>query len=135
MKSLLPRLIFCAGLLLTLTTPVVAETSSKQYATSTVPTDAPTHEADREIHRSTEYQTAYAQGQQEAQVNIAMGKPSIYTVGKPGGSTVDEQTGLPLVAIAGCVVDDSIMGRKDGYNAQIAEWATKQSNTEDVNEL
>lgn len=124
MKPLWRNIVFCTGLLLFVTTPVLGETSSKQRATSTVATNAPTKGTLRDIHRSTEYQSAYAQGQREAQENIAKGKPSIYTVGKPGGSVVDQQTGFPLVAIAGCVVDDSIIGRRDGYNDRMKEWVT-----------
>ncbi len=127
MKSLWRSVIFSAGILLAVTTPVLGEISSKQRATATMSTDATPNENIAETNRSTEYQIGYAQGRREAQENIAQGKPSIYTVGKPGGSTVDQQTGLPLVSIAGCLVDDSIIGRKNGYNDQMKEWAAAQS--------
>jgi hypothetical protein len=109
---------------------VLGEISSKQHATPSVPTDATPNENVVGTNRSSEYQTAYAQGQREAQENIAQGKPSIYTVGKPGGEAIDEQTGFPLVAIAGCIVDDSIIGRRDGYNDRIRQWAAARKAVE-----
>jgi hypothetical protein len=130
MKPLWRTLIFCSGLLLCVTTPVLAEISSKQQATPTVPTDVSTSDVVTETHRSTEYQTAYAQGRREAQENIAIGKPSIYIVGKPGGSGVDQQTGFPLFSIAGCSVNDSILGRFHGYNDRMREWAAARAAVE-----
>lgn len=130
MKPLWRSVIFCAGILLTVTTPVLGEISSKQHATPSVPTDATPNENVVGTNRSSEYQTAYAQGQREAQENIAEGKPSIYTVGKPGGQAIDEQTDFPLVAIAGCIVDDSIIGRRDGYNDRMREWAAARKAVE-----
>ncbi|HEY9636177.1 MAG TPA: hypothetical protein V6D14_22415 [Coleofasciculaceae cyanobacterium] len=120
MKPLWRSVLLSAGILLTVTTPVHSETPS-QIAAPTPLTDTISNENLVEINRSTEYQTGYAQGQREAQENIAIGKPSIYTVGKPGARTVDQQTGFPLVAIAGCSVNDSILGRRDGYNDRMKE--------------
>lgn len=123
MKPLWRSVIFCAGILLTVTTPVLGEISSKQHATPSMPTNPTPNENVLGTNRSSEYQTGYAQGQREAQENIAAGKPSIYTVGKPGDHAVDQQTDFPLVAIAGCIVDYSIIGRRDGYNDRMRQWA------------
>lgn len=129
MKTLWRSVIFYAGIVLTVATPVQGEIASKLSTTPLPSTDTPTPEVVAQGHHSTEYQTAYDQGQREAQENIAMGKPSIYTVGlwRPNSPAVDQETGLPLVPIAGCVVDDSIMGRMNGYNDRIKEWAAQQS--------
>lgn len=127
MKPLWRSIIFCSGLLLAVTTPVMAETASKRHAFPNVPTPVLSSEAKSVPNQSSEYQNAYAQGEREAQENIAKGEPSIYTFGKPGGSGIDQQTGFPLVAIAGCVIDDSILGRSNGYNDTMREWAAAQA--------
>lgn len=127
MKPLWRSVIFYAGILLAITTPVLGETSAKQQTSPTPSTNTTPNKNVVGINRSTEYQTAYTQGRREAQEHIAIGKPSIYTVGKPGSSTVDKQTSFPLVPIAGCVVNDSILGRMNGYNDRMKEWHRAQN--------
>jgi hypothetical protein len=47
---------------------------------------------------------------------------SLYTIGlRDPGENLDRDTGLPVVAIAGCKVDQSIIGRRDGYNKVIRD--------------
>lgn len=127
MKTYWRNTIFCTGLLLAITTSVQGETGDR-IATALPPTDAPPNELVTENSRSTEYQTAYQKGKREAEENIAQGKPSIYTVGlwHPNSAAVDQQTGFPVVSIGGCIVDDSILGRMNGYNERIRQWATEQ---------
>ncbi|MBE9126498.1 MULTISPECIES: carboxypeptidase-like regulatory domain-containing protein [unclassified Coleofasciculus] len=125
MKTYWRNIVFCAGLVLAITTPVPGETSN-QTTTPLPPTSS--DEAIAESVKPKDYQSAYQNGRREAEANIANGKPSIYTVGlrEPGGTAVDQETGLPVVAIAGCIVDDSILGRRDGYNDRIREWVATQ---------
>lgn len=127
MKPLYHNVIVYTGLLLSVITPVQGKTPNLIVtplgSTDTLPTEVLT-----ENSQSIEYQSAYVQGRREAEDTIMMGKPSIYTVGlhRPDSSAMDQQTGLPLVSIGGCVVNDTIIGRMNGYNNRIREWVAQQ---------
>jgi len=76
---------------------------------------------EREIKR--QYDSGYAVGLAEAEWEIANRRASIYTMGFGAGSVnYDLETGLPVVAIAGCIVDSYIQGRADGHNFNIREY-------------
>lgn len=128
MKNLVNRILLGTGILLVLSIAMPGATS-EQITMPLAPTETSLNEVIEETPRSVGYQTAYAQGRREAEDSIAQGKPTLYIVGKPSGATVDEQTGLPLVAIAGCRVDDSILGRRDGYNQRVQQWVAQQAAT------
>ena len=70
--------------------------------------------------QSTEYREGYAIGAQEAALEIAADTPTIYAFGLISGRFTEGEMqnaeGIPYQAIAGCVVDDGILGRADGHN-------------------
>ena len=70
--------------------------------------------------KSKEYRDGWRLGVTEAKAEIESKEMTIYTYGlgaRSGG--VNEETGLPYTAIAGCVVDDFIHGREDGHDQLI----------------
>jgi hypothetical protein len=70
-----------------------------------------------------EYEAAYKLGRMEADQELKVGRATIYTYGLRNlFEYLDRKTGLPEKGIAGCVVDDTIMGRGAGHNARIAEY-------------
>lgn len=68
---------------------------------------------------SKQYQEAYLAGVEEAEADLAAGTARILSFGLGAGAGLDADTGLPLEAIAGCIVDDGILGRAAGYNEVI----------------
>jgi hypothetical protein len=53
---------------------------------------------------------------------LEQGRATLYVYGlRRGGDNLDRETGLPYEPIAGCVVDDTILGRANGHNARIKE--------------
>lgn len=95
MKTLWRSIVVCTGVLLAITIPVRSETASK-IANPLPPTDAPLNENAIAIERSSEYQSGYQQGRREAEENIGIGKPTIYTIGlwQPDSSAIDPKTGF-----------------------------------------
>lgn len=74
----------------------------------------------QEIER--QYDSGYAAGVAEAKWEIANKRAVIYTMGLGAGmNNYDLKTGLPAVAIAGCIVDSYIEGRAEGHNNQIRD--------------
>lgn len=70
--------------------------------------------------RSQQYREARAAGVAEAEADLAAAVPCLLTFGMPlPGPALDVETGLPLRPIAGCLVDDGILGRAEGYNATV----------------
>jgi hypothetical protein len=68
------------------------------------------------------YRAAYEAGRKEADAELAAGQATIYRYGWVRiTEEMDRETGLPFRTIAGCVVDDEIIGRHDGHNARITE--------------
>lgn len=67
---------------------------------------------------SMRYRRAYYQGIQNAQKEIKQSKMTIYTAGfiSPHSNNFDEETGLPMKIIAGCIISDSIDGLIQGHN-------------------
>jgi hypothetical protein len=66
------------------------------------------------------YASGFSRGQAEARRDIKEGCMSIYQYGRRDlGDDLDRETGLPIVRIGGCRVDDSVEGRGDGYNQAI----------------
>ena len=69
---------------------------------------------------SAEYRAAYALGGEEATQELRDGRATIYAYGLLRDS-LDRETGLRFEAIAGCCVDDAILGRAAGHNDRIKE--------------
>jgi len=69
-----------------------------------------------------EYRQAYYQGMQEAYNEIKNNKLTRYVYGKGNWGDVDQETGVVIKVIAGCVVSDSIVGRADGHNYIISKY-------------
>jgi hypothetical protein len=67
------------------------------------------------------YEAGHARGRAEAYVELALGTPCLYGYGFPGNVT-DARTGLPYKWVAGCVIDERILGRVDGHNAAIRSY-------------
>lgn len=69
---------------------------------------------------SADYQRGYEGGRAEAERALVDGKPSLYVFGRRDVTNcLDRETGLPLVAVAGCFVDDETEGRADGNNEHV----------------
>ena len=66
---------------------------------------------------SPEYREAYEQGRRDAEVALEDGTPAFLSYGlrAPDGM-LDEESGLPFEAIAGCDAGDDILGRAAGNN-------------------
>jgi hypothetical protein len=79
-------------------------------------------DADTHAPKTEEYRSAYQQGRDEADKEVSNGVATLYSFGlRLSLDFVDRETGLPIDAIAGCVVDDSILGRALGHNERIRE--------------
>jgi hypothetical protein len=66
---------------------------------------------------SATFSEARAAGVEEAQRDIAAGSVALLSYGMPMDPVnLDRASGLPTRAIAGCIVDDGILGRAQGYN-------------------
>jgi hypothetical protein len=70
--------------------------------------------------QSPAYKMGYAQGMKEAQEEINKNHLTIYTFGlrriPEDRKDVDKETGLPYKDIAGCIVNDYILGRAAGHD-------------------
>jgi hypothetical protein len=67
---------------------------------------------------------AYWRGRAEANAEWRDGRATIYTSGKPSPfklTNLDQDTGLPYQAIAGCVITPTIWNRQAGHNDRIHE--------------
>jgi hypothetical protein len=74
------------------------------------------------IENTQRYRAAYAEGRREASRELREGRPTVYTCGlRMALENLDRETGLPYRAIAGCIIDDEIIGRARGHNERIAE--------------
>lgn len=90
--------------------------------------DAPPHlDLLSSIATTKEYREAYQQGAREAKQELADGRATLYTCGLGDlFERLDRDTGLRYQAIAGCVVDDAVLGRSRGHNDTIRKFiATK----------
>jgi hypothetical protein len=75
-----------------------------------------------EAQRKARFAAAYLEGRAEAEEQLRRNEAVLYVHGmRAPGNNLDRETGLPKVQIAGCVVDDSILGRADGHNDLIRE--------------
>jgi len=69
-----------------------------------------------------DYQDAYRRGKAEARADIWASRPRILSYGYPDparpeyAELLEQRLGVELDVIAGCVVDDEIIGRADGYD-------------------
>jgi hypothetical protein len=81
--------------------------------------------------KSAEYRKAYAQGVIEAEAEISANSPTIYASGTHAvpvpENLKDDETGLPVKYIAGCILTDSEMGRQDGHNKTVLEHIKKEN--------
>jgi hypothetical protein len=69
-----------------------------------------------------EHRDGYKQGVGEAEQELKEGHPTLYAFGlRMSVENVDRKTGLPFTFIAGCEVDDRILGREQGHDARIRE--------------
>ncbi len=69
---------------------------------------------------SEDYRRGREEGIAEARKELVEGTASLYVWGRRDiGQCLDRSTGLPLIAIAGCIIDDGILGRTDGHNEHI----------------
>ena len=72
------------------------------------------------------YARAYKQGQDEAHKELKGERATIYTFGlRSLFEHLDRDTGLPYEVIAGCEVDDEILGRAAGHNDRVLEQIKK----------
>lgn len=72
--------------------------------------------------RSRGYRRAYRQGRAGADAQWKAGRVCLYTYGLRGiGDNLDPETGLACEGIAGCEVDDAILGRAAGHDERVAE--------------
>lgn len=75
---------------------------------------------------SKEYMAAYAKAQKDADLALKEGRAALFTYGlRPSFEPLDRQTGLPIQAVAGCIVNDEILGRAAGNNDRIHEYVLK----------
>ncbi len=67
---------------------------------------------------------AYDAGAEEARNDLKAEYAYVYTFGLRGAERYDlnETTGLPYRAIAGCIVDNDITDRARGYNETVQAW-------------
>ena len=81
--------------------------------------------------KSPEYKKGFAIGIQEAEDEIKNNKMTIYTYGYPpahrNGIEFDKDTGLVYKTIAGCVVNDDVLGREAGHDKTIREHLKKRA--------
>jgi hypothetical protein len=80
----------------------------------------PAQESD--LKESKEFRNGYKQGVAEAEKELKEGRPTLYLSGlQMSLEHLDKETGLPYRVIAGCVVDDGIVGREQGHDETIRE--------------
>jgi hypothetical protein len=73
------------------------------------------------------YGSGYRIGVAEADQQLEAGQATIYIYGlRDGGEFLDRRSGLPLEPIAGCAVDNTILGRASGHNKRIKEFITEK---------
>ena len=81
--------------------------------------------------KTAEFRKGYAQGVAEAKSAISSNTLTIYMYGTHPVPTPkdlkDDETGLPITFIAGCIVSDNDMGRAEGYNTTIREYLRKDA--------
>lgn len=66
---------------------------------------------------------AYDEGAAQANADLKAGYAFVYTFGlRIANDHYNDETGLPYAAIAGCIVDDSILDRAKGYNETVRAW-------------
>jgi hypothetical protein len=69
------------------------------------------------------YGKGYRTGVAEAEQQLEACQATIYVYGlRDLGEFLDRRTGLPLEPIAGCVVDNTILGRATGHNERIKKF-------------
>ena len=74
-----------------------------------------------------DYKEAYRTGVAEADKRLKAGKATLYIYGlRTSLEFLDRETGIPLEPIAGCVVDNAILGRADGNNNRIKEFIAER---------
>ncbi len=63
-------------------------------------------------------------GISEAEVDLAAGTPRYYVTGErsPHQPEYDPTSGLPIKAVAACLVTAADLGRAAGYNDAVGEW-------------
>ena len=69
-------------------------------------------------------------GAATAKRDIADGKPAILYFGTPwsqGKPLVDDETGLPIEIVGGCLVSTSFVEEVGAYNATIREWHAEKT--------
>lgn len=72
------------------------------------------------------YRDAYALGRDQARIALKDGRATVLTYGlRMTSNLLDEETGLPYETIAGCIVNDSIVGRAAGNYDAIREFIAK----------
>jgi hypothetical protein len=79
---------------------------------------------------SREYRQGYRAGRTEAEAEWAGGQPTFYVTGDGSYGLPPQlhpETGLPYNPIAGCCVDDYIMGREEGHNRRIQELLVRSA--------
>jgi hypothetical protein len=79
------------------------------------------------VERGGLFEAAYKRGEAEADKEWEAGKATLFMCGLPWefGSLLDEETGLPLKPITGCVVDGETLGRVSGHNQRIRQFIAK----------
>lgn len=86
--------------------------------------------------KSKAYRDGYNQGISEAKTEIASNTPTFYMSGTHPvplpKDLKDEQTGLPIKFIAGCIVSDADMGRQDGHNKTILDHIMKDAPSQPI---
>jgi hypothetical protein len=94
--------------------------------------------------RSADFRRGYELGRREADAQISSGAVTIYSYGLVMSlSNFDPETGLPFQPIAGCVVDDRILGRAQGHNERVLQYVKSGKTptnshkdwTDDLNQL
>jgi len=71
---------------------------------------------------SAEYRAGYVRGAAEAAQEFENGSARIRVYGmRVSSDTLDRETGLNVIPLAGCIVDDEIKGRAAGYNEVITK--------------
>jgi hypothetical protein len=76
---------------------------------------------DEDLTASNGYRAGYKLGIAEAEKELKGGHPTLYVCGLRTGflEHLDKETGLPYEVIAGCTVDDQILGRERGHDTTI----------------
>ncbi len=74
-----------------------------------------------------DYGAGYKAGAAEADKDLEEGVAAFYIYGlRRSPEFLDRKTGLPCDVIAGCVVNDTLVGRAAGHNARINEYIVEQ---------